>query len=171
MVRAADARRAVIDLARRNFHHLTFYGFLLCFASTCVATAYHYVLRAHAPYSLSSAPVVLGTLGGIGLLIGPAGLLWLNIRRDSAHGDPAQRPMDRAFTLLLLLVSATGLALLAWRETASMPSLLALHLGTVVALFLTLPYGKFAHVIYRTAALLKFNIERRRPSKLQLGAD
>ena len=27
---------------RRFYHHLTFYGFVLCFASTCVATLYHY---------------------------------------------------------------------------------------------------------------------------------
>jgi hypothetical protein len=30
--------------------------------------------------------------------------------------------------------------------------LLALHLGCVMALFLTLPYGKFAHGIFRSAA-------------------
>src|SRR5207245_2456070 len=28
--------------ARRWFHHLTFYGFLLCTASTCVAAVYHF---------------------------------------------------------------------------------------------------------------------------------
>lgn len=158
-------------LARRRFHHLTFYGFLLCFAATSVATIYHYALGWHAPYPLMSLPVVLGTLGGIGLLLGPAGLLWLNLRRDPAHGDAAQRPMDRAFIALLLLTSATGLALLAWREAAVMPALLALHLGAVIALFLTLPYGKFAHAVYRSAALLKYNIERRQPNGLQLGSD
>ena len=156
---------------RRRFHHLTFYGFGLCFASTAIATAYHYLFGRHAPYALTSAPVVLGTLGGIGLLIGPAGLLWLNLRRDPAAGDPAQRPMDRGFIALLLAVSATGLALLAWRESSAMPALLTLHLGTVMALFVTLPYGKFAHGFYRSAALLKSSIERRQPSRLKLGDD
>src|ERR1700712_1232732 len=42
------------SLARRRFHHLTFYGFMLCFASTCVATLYHYLLKLEAPYALSS---------------------------------------------------------------------------------------------------------------------
>ena len=59
----------------------------------------------HAPYPLTSLPVLLGTAGGIGLLVGPAGLLWLNLRRDPLHGDPAQRPMDRGFIALLLLTS------------------------------------------------------------------
>ena len=49
--------------------------------------------------------------------------------------------------------------------------MLALHLGCVMALFLTLPYGKFAHGIYRGAALLKWAIEKRQPNKLQLGSD
>ncbi|MDX5411206.1 MAG: tricarballylate utilization 4Fe-4S protein TcuB, partial [Thauera sp.] len=64
-------------LARRHYHHLTFYGFMLCFAATSVATLYHYALGWAAPYPLTSLPVVLGTLGGVGLLIGPAGLFWL----------------------------------------------------------------------------------------------
>jgi len=72
---------------------------------------------------------------------------------------------------LLLLTSLTGLALLVWRGTGAMPSLLAIHLGVVMALFLTLPYGKFAHGIYRSAALLKWSIERRQPTKLRLGSD
>jgi citrate/tricarballylate utilization protein len=158
-------------LARRRFHHLTFYGFLLCFASTSVATIYHYAFGLHAPYAFVSLPVLLGTLGGIGLLAGPAGLLWLNLRRDPQHGDVRQRPMDRAFIALLFATSVTGLALLAWRATPAMPTLLAVHLGAVIALFLTLPYGKFAHAVYRTAALLKWNIEKRQPNKLQIGAE
>jgi citrate/tricarballylate utilization protein len=79
--------------------------------------------------------------------------------------------MDRGFIALLLLTSATGIALLAGRDTAAMAWLLAAHLGVVMALFATLPYGKFAHGIYRSAALLKSSIEKRQASKLQLGSD
>lgn len=159
------------SLWRKRFHHLTFYGFMLCFAATSVATLYHYLLGLSAPYAFNSLPVILGTLGGIGLLIGPAGLLYLNYKRDSAHGDANQKPMDRAFILLLLLISATGLALLAYRDTTWMPILLTAHLGFVMGFFLTMPYGKFAHGIYRTAALLKNAIEKRQKSTLQLGSD
>ena len=154
------------SLARRRFHHLTFYGFMLCFAATCVATLYHYVFKLEAPYAFASLPVLLGTAGGIGLLAGPAGLLWLNLRRNPQHGDAAQRPMDRGFIALLLLTSVSGLALLALRDSSMMSLLLAAHLGIVMALFLTLPYGKFAHGIYRGAALLKWSVEKRRPGGL-----
>jgi len=158
-------------LARRRFHHFTFYGFLLCFAATSVATLYHYLLDWQAPYALTSLPVLLGTAGGIGLLIGPAGLLWLNLNRHPKHGDAAQKPMDRGFIGLLFLTSLTGLALLAWRDTGAMALLLAVHLGAVMALFVTLPYGKFVHAVYRVAALLKWSIERRQPSSIMLKDD
>ena len=154
-------------LLRRKFHHLTFYGFMLCFAATSVATIYHYGFNWQAPYAFISLPVLLGTVGGIGLLIGPAGLLWLNLRRHPLHGDAAQKPMDRGFIALLFLTSLTGLALLAWRDTSAMAVLLAVHLGVVMALFLMLPYGKFAHGIFRSAALLKWAIEKRLPSRLR----
>ena len=156
-------------LSRRRFHHFTFYGFLLCFAATCVGTLYHYLAGWDAPYGWTSLPVLLGTVGGVGLVIGPAGLLWLNLHRSPLHGDAAQKPMDRGFIALLLLTSLTGLALLVWRVTGAMALLLAVHLGVVMALFLTLPYGKFAHGVYRCAALLKWSIEKRQPSNLQLG--
>ncbi len=158
-------------LWRRRWHHFTFYGFLLCFAATCVATLYHYLLHQPAPYPVASLPVLLGTAGGLGLLVGPAGLLWLNLRRHPLHGDAVQRPMDRGFIALLFANSLTGLALLVWRDSGAMALLLAVHLGFVMALFLTLPYGKFAHAIYRGAALLKYAIEKRQPNRLQLGAD
>jgi len=158
-------------LARRRFHHFTFYGFMLCFAATVVATFYHYFLDLHAPYPFASVPVLLGTLGGIGLVAGPIGLLWLNAKRDPARGDAAQKPMDRGFIALLLLTSASGLALLAWRDTAALAWLLAVHLGVVLALFATLPYGKFAHGIYRSAALLKSSIEKRQANSLKLGSE
>jgi citrate/tricarballylate utilization protein len=146
---------------RRRFHHCTFYGFLLCFASTSVAAAYHLVFGWEAPYGYTSAPVVLGTMGGIGLVVGPAGLYWIGRRRDPDAADPAQRPLDRAFLLLLLSSGLTGLLLLALRETAAMPALLIVHLGVVLALFVTLPYGKFVHGIYRTAALFQSAVESR----------
>ncbi|QHG64782.1 tricarballylate utilization 4Fe-4S protein TcuB [Pseudomonas putida] len=158
-------------LWRRRFHHLTFYGFLLCLAATASATLYHYLLGLAAPYPVLSLPVLLGIAGGLGLLVGPAGLLYLNLRRNPNHGDAEQKPMDRGFIALLLLVSASGLALLALRETSALGLLLALHLGLVMAFFLTMPYSKFAHGIFRSAALLKHAIEKRQPNPINAGSD
>ena len=151
------------SFARRYFHHLTFYGFMLCFAATVVAAFYHFALGWKAPYPLFSLPVMLGVAGGIGLLAGPIGLAWLIRRRDPDLADTSQTGMDAGFLVLLFLTGASGLLLLAFRETRAMGVLLAVHLGAVMALFLTMPYGKFVHGLYRFAALVRFHIERKRP--------
>lgn len=156
-------------LARRRAHHLTFYGFMLCFAATSVATVYHYLLGWDAPYDLYSLPKLLGVSGGISLLLGTASLLKLNLRRAPEHGDAAQKPMDLGFIALLFLTSASGLALWLARSTPALPALLALHLGMVMALFATMPYGKFAHGIFRTAALLRYAVEKRQPRPMGAG--
>lgn len=158
-------------LWRRRFHHFTFYGFMLCFAATSLATVYHYLFGWAAPYDLPSLPKVLGAVGGVCLLLGTAGLFWLNLRRHPLHGDAAQKPMDLGFIALLFLTSATGLLLWLARSTPALAVLLAVHLGVVMALFATLPYSKFAHGFYRCAALLKFAIEKRQPSRLELDSD
>ena len=49
--------------------------------------------------------------------------------------------------------------------------LLCVHLGVIIAFFATMPYSKFAHGFYRGAALLKWAIERRQPSRLSLGSE
>lgn len=141
---------------RKHYHHATFYGFLLCFASTSVATLYHYLLGREAPFAWWDLPVVLGTLGGIGLVVGPLGLLIAKFRRALELLDETRFGMDVAFVVMLLLTSLTGLALLLLRATPAMGIILAVHLGVVFALFLTLPYGKFVHGLYRFLALVQY---------------
>jgi citrate/tricarballylate utilization protein len=145
---------------RKLYHHLTFYGFLLCFAATAVATLYHYLLGREAPFPWWDLPVLLGTLGGIGLLVGPAGLLAEKWKRDPALIDAARTGMDVAFIAMLFMTGLTGMALLVLRDSAAMGPLLALHLGVVFSLFVTMPYGKFVHGIYRYAALVRYASER-----------
>ena len=144
---------------RRRMHHLTLYGFALCFISTCVAAVYDFA-GSPAPYAYASLPVLLGTLGGIALVIGTAGLLRTRRARDPALSHESQDRLDRAFITLLLLTGGTGLVLLALRGSAAMGVLLIVHLGLVLALLATLPYGKFVHGLYRLAALVKYRREQ-----------
>ena len=69
------------------------------------------------------------------------------------------------------LTATSGRALWAARGTPALALALCLLLGAVMALFATLPYGKFAHGIFRTAALLRHAVEKRQPSPIGLGAD
>ena len=159
------------SLARQRAHHLTFYGFMQCYAATSVATLYHYAFNLPAPYDLPSLPKLLGVTGGVSLLLGTASLFKLKLQRHPEQGDAAQKPMDLGFIALLFLISWSGLALWLARGHASMPTWLAVHLGAVMALFATLPYNKFAHGIFRTASLLRHAVEKRQPSRLGLGGD
>ncbi|MFM8863889.1 MAG: tricarballylate utilization protein TcuB, partial [Limnohabitans sp.] len=118
-----------------------------------------------------SLPKLLGAVGGVMLCMGTLGLFRLKLQRHPLHGDAAQKPMDYGFIALLFIVSASGLLLWALRGHAQMPLALAVHLGSVMALFATLPYNKFAHGIFRTASLLRHAVEKRQPNRLGLGGE
>jgi citrate/tricarballylate utilization protein len=82
-------------------------------------------------------------------------------RRAPELLDESRYGMDVGFIAMLFLTGLTGMLLLLLRETAAMGPLLALHLGAVFALFITMPYGKFVHGIYRFVALVRYAQERR----------
>jgi citrate/tricarballylate utilization protein len=147
--------------SRRIFHHLTFYGFALCFAATVTGTIYHYCLNWPAPYGWTTLPKLFGIPGGIGLIIGPIGLIREKLIRQAPVRDRAALAMEMAFLIMLFLAGSTGLALMLLRETALMGIMLAIHLGVIAALFLTMPYGKFVHGLYRFGALALSAAERR----------
>jgi citrate/tricarballylate utilization protein len=149
------------SMSRRYFHHALFYGFLLCFASTTTAWVYDHFYHLQAPYPFFSLPVQLGTWGGVGIVAGAGGLLWLKITGDPGPVSKRLLGIDYAFLIQLLLVALTGLLLLAFRATPAMGTLLAIHLGTVIALFVLLPYSKFVHGGYRGLALLRSAMEKR----------
>ena len=145
---------------RRWWHHLMAYGFLLCFASTSTATVYDHFLGWPAPYSFWSLPVLLGTVGGVGLVTGTAGLFWLKLAGDHEPQAAQLLGADAGLLLLLMLIGVTGLLLLSVRATGAMGSVLAVHLGLILAFFVTMPYSKFVHGLYRSGALIRHAIER-----------
>jgi len=141
--------------ARRYAHQAVMYGFLLCFASTSVATLMHYVFNMPAPYPLLSLPKLLGVPGGILMVIGTVWLMKLKIAADKHLGAERAWTGEMAFILLLFLVALTGLLLYLLGNTAAMPAMLAIHLGSVLSFFLLTPYTKMAHGFYRLAALIR----------------
>jgi hypothetical protein len=121
-----------------------------------LATVYHYLFDLPAPYELPSLPKMLGALGGVSLMMGTAGLWMLNRARHPLHGDAA-KAHGPGLHRPAVPGGRSGLALWLGRGTPALALLLCLHLGAVMALFATLPYGKFAHGVFRTAALLRHN--------------
>ena len=139
---------------RRVWHAFVFWGVLADLAATASAFVEQDVLGILPPYPLFSVPVALGALGCTGLVA-------LRRRRDTRPSAPVVTALDEAFLGMLIAVALTGLALLAFRATAAMPALLAIHLGTVAGAFVTAPYGKFVHAVYRSIALVRNAAEQR----------
>jgi citrate/tricarballylate utilization protein len=148
------------SMRRRWLHHAMFYGFFLCFASTTSAFVYHTFLDWQAPYPVISVPVLLGTVGGVLLIIGCAGLFAIKLIDDPVPASRTLLGADVALLMLLAFAAATGLLLLAVRATGAMGIVMAIHLGFILALFVTLPYSKMVHGAYRSAALVRRAAER-----------
>jgi citrate/tricarballylate utilization protein len=126
---------------------------------------YHRVFAVQAPYPFVSLPVLAGTIGGLLMLVGIGGLLLLERRADRDPSAAAEVKLNVVFLLLLALTAASGLAVLALRDTAAMGLVLTLHIGIVIGCFAVLPVSKAVHALYRSAALLRAAIERASPRK------
>ena len=72
--------------SRLWFHHLVFYGFLLDFAATSIAAFYDHFLGWQAPYPLFQLAGCLGTVGGVGLLIGTSGSALFEMEKRPRSG-------------------------------------------------------------------------------------
>ncbi|KQB92912.1 MULTISPECIES: tricarballylate utilization 4Fe-4S protein TcuB [Geobacillus] len=146
---------------RRWLHHLVGYGFLLDFASTTLAAFYDHFLHVPAPYPIFHPVVILGTVGGIMMIIGLIGLLYLKTKTDKEVDDEFAVKKGSAFSIALLFVALTGMLVLGFRETVAMGFLLAIHLASVATLFFTAPYSKFSHFVYRFLSLVNYAQEER----------
>jgi len=99
----------------------------------------------------------------VGLIVGTGGLIWFKARSDPEPAGAGAPGMDYVFLVTLGLTALTGMLTLVLRATAAMGSLLVLHLAVIAALFLTAPYGKFVHAVYRTLALMRYELEQGHP--------
>jgi len=144
---------------RRVYHSLTAWGFLSALISTSLAAIYQDVFHWLPPFRITSAPVLFGTAGGVAMIVGTLGLIWFKLKSDNIPAGTVAPSMDYMFLVMLCLTSFSGLFTLVFRTTPAMGSILVIHLGLVAALFITAPYGKFVHVVYRFLALVKYRTE------------
>lgn len=142
-------------MARRWAHQAVMWGFLLCFASTVSGAILHYGFGIKAPYGPFSLPKLFGVPGGFLMSTGGVSLIALKQRAERSLGAPEAWGGEMAFVLLLTAVGLTGLLLYWASGTAAVRPLLITHLGTVLALYLTLPYTKMVHIPFRLAALVR----------------
>ncbi len=157
-----------VNKPRALGHMLLLYGFVGAMITTGAVFLFifipHYLellgLEQFSPYfalpiELPNPIKILGALSGIALVVGGALLVfrrWAN--RDNVGANGYQ---DYLFLYMLSIVGLTGM--LSWLTRLSGVPMLAyinyfIHLVTVFFLLWYMPYSKFAHMIYRTLALV-----------------
>jgi citrate/tricarballylate utilization protein len=141
-------------------HMMVFFGFSFAILATVLAAVSQDVLGMLPPYGILTLPVFFGILGGVLMVMGTSILLYF---KATSKKEPSARNMlslDNAFLITLDLVAITGFLTLVLRDNSLLGIIFVLHLGIVLALFLTAPYGKFVHFVYRFAALEKDRLEQ-----------
>jgi citrate/tricarballylate utilization protein len=155
--------KAHASQARRLYHSLVYYGFMSAAVSTSLAAIYQDILHKLPPYSLTSAPVVFGSIGGVAMIVGVAGLVVLKATSDREPAHAASVRLDYLFLIILGLTALSGMLTLFFRESSAMGIILAIHLSLVAAMFITVPYGKMVHSLYRSLAILRHHLEQSQP--------
>jgi citrate/tricarballylate utilization protein len=147
---------------RRRLHHLTMYGFLLCTASTLSAAVLEHLKGEQPPYPILSAPVLLGTVGGVAMVVGCTGLLRLKASSSPVTGFAQMTVKDYGFLVALDFLSVSGLLTLFTRTTPAYAAVYLAHLAAILLCFAAAPYSKFPHFVYRFLALVKDESEKAR---------
>jgi quinone-modifying oxidoreductase subunit QmoC len=153
--------------SRKTAHLTAFYGFMALYVVTIWAVLDLYVLPrfgvvAMYPFDLMHPMKILANVGGVLLVFGCIKAIIDRVQKtDSSQTSTA---FDWMFVWLLLLVGVTGFVIEALRfaidpaaESAMVTVAYAIyfvHLVLVFQLLVYLPYSKFAHLLYRTTAMV-----------------
>jgi len=140
---------------RRLGHFFLLWGFVGAAITSGLLVLALYGFHTELPLPLGHPFKVLGNISGVLLVAGGA----LVVKHRWADSDRAgtSTAFDTFFLSVVVAVIASGV--LAEAGRFAFPAELAcavyvVHLGVVLGLFLTFPYSKFAHLLYRTLALV-----------------
>jgi quinone-modifying oxidoreductase subunit QmoC len=162
--------------SRRLAHLAVFYGFLALFVVTVWAVIDLYLLPLLGapslyPFDLDHPMKMVANVGGVVMIVGATKVLV--DRRRTGPGSAATTAFDRWFVWLVLGVGVTGFGAEVARFAAGAEPTVAIattgytiyfvHLVLVFQLLVYLPYSKFAHVLYRTVAMVYAEHTDRRP--------
>jgi len=139
---------------RRTGHLLLLWGFVGAAVTSGLLVVALYGFGMEMPLPLEHPFKILGNVSAV-LLV--AGVVLLAMNRWARSGlSGGTTAFDTFFLVVVLLVVATGV--LSEIARFALPGQVAggvyvAHLSFVLTLFLTFPYSKFAHALYRTLAM------------------
>ncbi|RUM88646.1 MAG: heterodisulfide reductase [Thermodesulfatator sp.] len=138
---------------RFNGHRMLLWSFIILAFVTGVVFIAADVFGFHTPWPIYNPIKILANIGAILLIYGCISII-VNRTRAAAEGKLASSYQDWFLIYLILAVGVTGLLteLLRLAGNVIYPGMYALHLAMVFMLFLSVPYSKFAHLVYRTTA-------------------
>jgi len=147
-------------------HILVFYSFLGLFVVTNIFFVALYILQVPGPYSQLNPVKMLANVSGFALVIGA---IWMISNRTKDKGDDNASKgsyFDWSLVILVLALGVTGL-LSQFTRLLHLPGIAYpmyfIHLVFVFCLFAYLPFGKLAHLVYRTVAMAYANYSGREP--------
>ncbi len=140
----------------RYLSHLnTMWGFILLFITTTFVAIGVYILGKQTPYSLANPIKWVGNIGAIILIVGCI-LAFMN-RLSKGEDTGKTSYSDWLFLWAVLITGVTGL-LCEILRLADVPGaaypMYFIHLVFVWFLFAYFPFSKFAHLAYRTTAMV-----------------
>ena len=144
-------------------HFATMWGFLGLLGATMADYGLELlgVKATGAPVPLWYPVRLLGTLAGAALIYGTSVLIVRRLRksdRSSVHSTTS----DWTFLTMLWVAGVTGFALEVALYLPSAPTwgypMFLVHVAVAMALVLLVPFGKFAHVLYRPLALFAIRL-------------
>lgn len=140
---------------RRWAHFALLWGFGGAAFASALLIVEIYVLGTQMPMPQTSYVKIIANGSAVLLVVG--GLMLLASRLEQEADVGATTAFDAFFLGVVLLVIFTGVATEAGRYVMT-PTLACyvyvVHLGAVLTLFMTTPYSKFAHLVYRTLAMV-----------------
>lgn len=140
----------------RRLGHLTLlWGFVGAAATSGLLIVGIYVQNLEMPLGLAHPYKILGNISAVLLVVGAVVLVVNRLGAGVKAGGSAA--FDTYFLSVVVLVIATGVATELARLLDAPQAALAIyvvHLAVVLNLFLTFPYSKFAHTLYRTLAMV-----------------
>ncbi len=151
---------------RQTGHLLLAWGFAGALLTTTFLGVAMDVFGVKTPLPQLHPIKILGNLSAVLMVVGLVWLLASRLADSRAAG--ASRAFDVFFLALVVLLVFSGVGAQLGRLYLSPPLALALyvlHLGMVLSLFLTFPFSKFAHALYRTLAMAheRLTAQRRSP--------
>lgn len=135
-------------------HLAVFLGFLGLVVTTASVGIGIYVFGYLTPWPFWHPVKILGNLSGAAVILALGVFLWRRIADDKAAGKSTYS--DWLFLAILLLTTLTGF-FSQWLRLADLRAaypMYFVHLLFVFFLLVYIPYSKFAHLVYRTLALL-----------------